>query len=145
MSESIFARGLWQHALRIGLLMGGLSLGVQAAALDLGWHWQTMVFSTLAFLQLGHALAVRSERESFFRLGWRTNVPLAAAVLGTVAIQLLIIYLPLLQPIFETEALSPVELGVMLAVSTLVFVAVEVEKWVGRRRGRSLQSNLTAA
>src|SRR3990172_8260537 len=145
MSESIFARGLWQHALWVGLLMGGVSLGIQALALDLGWHWQTMVFSTLAFLQLGHALAVRSERESFFRLGWRTNVPLAVAVLGTVAIQLLIIYLPPLQPIFETEALSPVELGVMLAVSTLAFVAVEVEKWVGRRRGRPPQSNLTAA
>ncbi len=134
MSESIFARGLWQHALWVGLLMGGVSLGIQAVALDLGWHWQTMVFSTLAFLQLGHALAVRSERESFFRLGWRTNVPLTGAVAATVAIQLAIIYLPPLQPIFETEALSPIELGVMLAASTLVFIAVELEKWLGRRR-----------
>ncbi len=135
MSESIFARGLWQHALWVGLLMGGVCLAMQAAAINVGWHWQTMVFSTLAFLQLGHALAVRSERESFFRLGWRTNRPLLIAVAATVAIQLAIIYLPPLQPIFETEALSPVELGVMLAASTLVFLAVEVEKWVGRRRG----------
>ncbi len=134
MSESIFARGLWQHALWVGLLMGGVVLAIQAAALDLGWHWQTMVFSTLAFLQLGHALAVRSERESFFRLGWRTNRPLAVAVAATVAIQLAIIYLPPLQPIFETEALSPVELGVMLAASTVAFIGVEIEKWVGRRR-----------
>ncbi len=138
MSESIFARGLWQHALRIGLLMGGVSLGIQAVALDLGWHWQTMVFSTLAFLQLGHALAVRSEHESFFRLGWRTNMPLTGAVAATVAIQLAIIYLPPLQPIFETEALSPIELGVMLAASTLVFIAVELEKWLGRRRSGRL-------
>jgi len=134
MSESIFARGLWQHALWVGLLMGGVSLGIQAAALDLGWHWQTMVFSTLALLQLGHALAVRSERESFFRLGWRTNVPLAAAVAATVATQFAIIYLPPLQPIFETEALPPVELAVMLAASTLAFLGVEIEKWMIRRR-----------
>src|SRR3989304_9334951 len=99
--------------------------------------------SPWGFAQRGPALAVRSERESFFRLGWRTNVPLAAAVLGTVAIQLLIIYLPPLQPIFETEALSPVELGVMLAVSTLAFVAVEVEKGGGRGRGRSRRANPT--
>ena len=143
-SESIFARGLWQHALWVGLLMGGVSLGIQAAALDLGWHWQTMVFSTLAFLQLGHALAVRSERESFFRLGWRTNVPLAAAVAATVVIQLLIIYLPPLQPIFETEALSPVELAVMLAASTLAFIGVEVEKWLGRRRAGRLTGRAPA-
>lgn len=136
-SESIFGRGLWQHALWVGLLMGGVSLSIQAAALDLGWHWQTMVFSTLALLQLGHALAVRSEHESLFRLGWRTNLPLSAAVVATVAIQLAIIYLPALQSIFETEALPPFELGVLLAASTLAFIAVELEKWLGRRRARS--------
>ena len=115
-SESIFARGLWQHALWVGLLMGGVTLAIQAFSIDLGWHWQTMVFTTLAFLQLGHALAVRSERESFFRLGWRTNKPLIVAVAAIVAVQLAIIYLPALQAIFETEALSPIELGVMLAL-----------------------------
>ena len=136
MSESIFARGLWQHALWVGLLMGGVTLAVQALAIDRDWPWQTMVFSVLAFLQLGHALAVRSERQSFFRLGWRTNTPLAAAVAGTVAIQLAIIYLPLLQPIFVTQALSAVELAVVAVASTLAFAAVEVEKWVLRRRDR---------
>ena len=136
MSESIFARGLWQHALWVGLLMGGVTLAVQALAIGRDWPWQTMVFSVLAFLQLGHALAVRSERQSFFRLGWRTNTPLAAAVAGTVAIQLAIIYLPLLQPVFATQALSPVELAVVLVASTLAFVGVELEKWVLRRRDR---------
>ena len=133
-SESIFARGLWQHALWVGLLMGGVTLAIQAFSIDLGWHWQTMVFTTLAFLQLGHALAVRSERESFFRLGWRTNKPLIVAVAAIVAVQLAIIYLPAFQAVFETEALSPIELGVMLAASPAAFIAVEIEKWVIRRR-----------
>ncbi len=136
MTESIFARGLWQHALWVGLLMGGVCLAMQAMAINLDWHWQTIVFSTLAFLQLGHALAVRSETESFFTLGWRTNLPLARAVMATVAVQLAIIYLPPLQRIFETEALAPIELAVMLAASTLVFVAVELEKWTVRWRAR---------
>ncbi|MCJ7710255.1 MAG: HAD-IC family P-type ATPase, partial [Chloroflexi bacterium] len=136
MSESIFARGLWQHALWVGLLMGGVCLGMQAAAIEMGGHWQTMVFSTLAFLQLGLALAVRSETVSFFTLGWRTNLPLARAVIATVAIQLAIIYVPLLQPIFETEALAPAELVAMLGASSIGFVAVEIHKWVIRRRAR---------
>ncbi len=133
-SESIFARGLWQHALWVGLLMGGVTLAIQAFSINVGWHWQTMVFTTLAFLQLGHALAVRSERESFFRLGGRRNKPLILAVAAIVGVQLAIIYLPPLQAIFETEALSAVELGVMLAASTLGFIGVEIEKWLGRRR-----------
>jgi Ca2+-transporting ATPase len=132
--ESIFGRGLWQHALWVGLLMGGVALLLQTAAIRLGWHWQTMVFSAIAFLQLGNALAVRSEHESFFRLGWRTNVPLTVTVVLTLLIQLAIIYLAPLQGIFETQALSPVELGVLLVASTAVFVAAELEKWLIRRR-----------
>jgi Ca2+-transporting ATPase len=132
--ESIFGRGLWQHALWVGLLMGGVALVTQAVALGLGWHWQTMVFSAIAFLQLGNALAVRSEHESFFRLGWRTNLPLTATVALTLFIQLAIIYVGPLQAVFETQALSPVELGVLLVASTAVFVAAELEKWLIRRR-----------
>jgi P-type Ca2+ transporter type 2C len=64
-TESIFARGLWQHALWVGLLMAVVCLVLFVAARAQGWPWQTMVFTTLALLQLGHALAVRSDRESF--------------------------------------------------------------------------------
>jgi P-type Ca2+ transporter type 2C len=142
-SESILGRGLWQHAVWVGLLMGAVTLAVQASALAFDWHWQTMAFSALVFLQLGNALAVRSERRSFFRLGWRSNVALTSAVLATIAIQLAIIYVPALQPIFETQQLSPLELAVVLASSTLVFVAVELEKrW---RRHRSAQGHRRVA
>ena len=133
-SETILGRGLLQSALWIGLLMGAVTLGVQATALALGWHWQTMAFTALVFLQLGNALAVRSERRSFVELGWRSNVALTLAVTSTVAIQLAIVYVPALQDIFGTQQLSPIELGVVLAFSSVVFVAVELEKWVHRGR-----------
>jgi Ca2+-transporting ATPase len=137
MSESIFAHGLWVDAIWVGLLMGAVCLGMQACAIGNGWHWQTMVFSTLALLQLGNALAVRSETSSFFSQGWRTNKPLSYAVIATVIIQLAVIYLPPLQSIFETQALDPLELGIMLAASTLVFIGVEIEKLVLRTRRRA--------
>ncbi len=133
-TESIFGRGLWQHAVWVGLFMAAVTLAVQAFAIDQGWPWQTMVFTTLALLQLGNALAVRSETESFFRLGLRSNLPLTIAVTATLAIQLALVYAPVLQPIFETVALAPMELAVVLVASTMGFVAVELDKWVGRRR-----------
>ena len=133
--ESILGRGLWQHALWVGLLMSAIVLGIQALAINAGWHWQTMVFTTLSLLQLGHALAVRSERTSTFALGLRSNLPLALAVGGTLLVQLALIYLPALQPIFVTEALGPHELVVVLIASTAAFVAVELEKAFFRRRG----------
>ncbi len=132
-SESLFARGLWQHTIWVGLLMASVALAVQAYAVGQDWPWQTMVFATLALLQLGHALAIRSETESFFRLGLRSNLPLTIAVAATFVVQMALIFVPALQPVFGTVALTLPQLAMVLVASTLGFAAVEVEKWIGRR------------
>ncbi len=134
-SEPILAPGLWQEALLVGLFMAGVTLGVQALAIDRGWPWQTMVFTTLALLQLGNALAVRSETRSFFQLGLRSNLPLTLTVAGTVLVQLALLYVPVLRPIFDTAALDGGQLALVLTASTLGFAAVEVHKSIARRRG----------
>jgi P-type Ca2+ transporter type 2C len=133
--ESLFAHGMWQHILFVGLLIGALCLLMQAWALSTGHaHWQTMVFTVLTLSQMAHVLAIRSESESLLRLGLRSNLPLLGAVLLTFALQLATIYVPALNPIFKTEPLSLAELALCIGVSAIVFVAVEIEKWWRRRR-----------
>jgi len=132
--ESIFAHGMWQHMVWVGLLMGGVSLVTQAWAYYTGSaHWQTMVFTVLCLSQMGHVLAIRSERESLFSVGIFSNPWLLGAVALTFALQMSTVYVPLLQPIFKTEALSAGELALCIALSSVVFFAVEVEKWLVRR------------
>ncbi len=132
--ESIFAHGMWQHMIWVGLLMGAVSLLTQAWAIHTGHgHWQTMVFMVLTLSQLGHVLAIRSECESLFTQGVLSNRPLVGAVLLTFGLQLATIYLPWLNPIFKTEPLDASELAFCLAMSSVVFVAVEVEKTLIRR------------
>jgi Ca2+-transporting ATPase len=132
--ESIFSGGLVGHILWVGLLMGGVALATQAWARHTGTaHWQTMVFTVLCLSQMGHVLAIRSERESLFSQGLFSNKPLVGAFLLTFALQMATIYLPFLQPIFKTEALTLGELALTLALSSLVFFAVEIEKWLKRR------------
>ena len=132
--ESIFAQGLGVHAVWVGLLMAGVVLSLQAWAIHIGdSHWQTMVFATLCFLQLGHVMAIRSERESLFTQGVLSNKTLLAAVLGTIVLQLATIYVPSLNPVFKTQALTPFELALVLGLSTLVFIAVEIEKYLKRK------------
>ncbi len=105
--ESLFAHGMWQHILGVGLLIGGLCLAVQAWALHTGHaHWQTMVFTVLTLAQMAHVIAIRSESEPIWRLGLWSNRPLLGAVLLTFALQLATIYVPWLNPIFRTEPLS---------------------------------------
>ncbi|MDD5333024.1 MAG: cation-translocating P-type ATPase [Rhodoferax sp.] len=134
--ESLFARGLWQHILWVGLLIGGLCLALQAWAMSSGHaHWQTMVFTVLTLSQMAHVLAIRSETQSLFRIGLASNRPLLGAVLLTVALQLATIYVPPLNPIFKTQPLSLLELLLCLGASAVVLVAVEIEKlWLRRRQ-----------
>ena len=133
-SESIFAHGVWQHVLLVGLLMAAipLTLGVWGEAT--GRPWQTMVFTSLACLQLGHTMAVRSETESLFTQGVRSNPVLLAAVGATLLVQIGVMYWPVTQDLLHITALAPIDLAVVLVVSTGVFWAVEIEKLV-RRRG----------
>ncbi len=135
-AESILGAGLWQHALWVGTLMAAVVIPLQAAARAADWPWQTMVFTTLAFLQLGHALAVRSEHDSIFRLGLRTNTWLAAAIAGSVIAQLAAVYLPSLQGVFDTDALSAAQLAVVALLAPAVLIAVEIEKAIHRRSTR---------
>jgi P-type Ca2+ transporter type 2C len=132
--ESIFAHGMWQHILWVGFTMGAVCLLLLAWAHDTGsTRWQTMVFTVLCLSQLGHVLAIRSERESIFSLGFSSNPLLLAAVVFTLLLQLATIYVPALNPIFKTEPLEAGELVLCLALSSVVFFAVEVEKWLARR------------
>ncbi len=132
--ESIFAQGMWQDIVWVGLLMGGVSLATEAWAYHTGHaHWQTMVFTVLTLSQMGNVLAIRSERESFFTLGAFTNRPLLGAVLLTFALQMATVYVPVLNPIFKTEPLDPEELLVSLVLSCVVFISVECQKWCIRR------------
>jgi Ca2+-transporting ATPase len=128
-TESIFAQGIWQHILGVGLLLSGLCLGIQAWAISTGHaHWQTMVFTVLTLGQMAHVMAIRSETEPLWRLGLGTNKPLLGAVLLTCALQMATIYIPFLNPIFKTERLSLAELALCLAAASVVWIVVELEK-----------------
>lgn len=114
--------------------MGAVCLFVQAWAIHSGSsHWQTMVFTVLTLSQMGHVLAIRSERQSLFSQGLFSNLYLLAAVTLTFLLQLATIYVPALNEIFHTQPLSPSELVICLALSSVVFFCVEIEKWLIRR------------
>ena len=136
--ENFFGRGMGRHILWVGLLMGLISLGLGFEE----WReenprWQTLVFTTLTFSQMAHVLAIRSERDSLFTIGLFSNKLLLGAVILTVGFQFLIIYVPLLQIFFHTQALAGSELILSVGLSSLIFLAVETEKWAARRRERN--------
>jgi Ca2+-transporting ATPase len=138
-SESIFAHGLGAHVVWVGALMAGLTLLTQFAAIRAGLPgWQTIVLCVMAFSQLAHALAIRSERESLFKQGLFSNTPLLGAVSLTVLLQLIILYVPAFNHLFGTQPLEWRHLGWTLLPALIVFAAVEAEKLVRRTRSVGL-------
>jgi Ca2+-transporting ATPase len=133
--ESIFSRGMGSHILWVGPLMGVVSLLIGLWGYRTGNpYWQTMVFTTLTLSQMGHALSIRSNRDSLFRIGLFSNKSMLGAVLLTFVLQMLITYIPFGQNLFGIQALPLPYLVVSLILSTVVFWAVEVEKWLKRRK-----------
>jgi Ca2+-transporting ATPase len=133
--ESIFSDGVGIHILWVGLLMGAICIGTQGWAIHLGNEkWMTMVFTVLSISQMGHAMAVRSDWKSLFSQGVFGNKPLVGAVMLTLGLQMAVIYVPFLQDIFRTEALTIMELLICIGLSSIVFWAVEAEKWIKRRK-----------
>ena len=130
------ARGTGIYIIWVGLLLGALCLATEYVGDHFGWNddrtWQTMVFTVLSLAQMGNALAVRSDDQSLFTLGIGSNRALLLAVLLTTALQFAVIYTPFLQRIFDTTALTFWQMLASLALSAVLFVAVEIVKLIRR-------------
>lgn len=133
--HNVFSEGRGLHIIWVGMLMAGIALSLQGWAIKNGLHWQTIVFNVLCLCQLGHVLAIRSERESLFSQGIFSNKPLLGAVVIGCLLQFAVTYIPFLQSVFKTQALTLNEFILVGAASSIVFFAVEIEKFIARKRG----------
>jgi Ca2+-transporting ATPase len=105
--EGVFSRGAGWQTTWVGILIGALSLGIGSwYYFDSRPEWQTMIFSSLAFAQVGQALASRSNRESLFTLGLVSNPLLLGMAMLVTLLQLAVIYIPPVAAFFSVTPLS---------------------------------------
>jgi len=99
-------------------------------------HAQTVAFATLSIGELFRAYTSRSETYSIFKMGIFSNKYMQYAVLSSLVVLLAIIYVPFLDPIFNTTFLTFKDWIFMLPLILLPSTAAEITKWV-MRRGKS--------
>ncbi|GAB4413076.1 MAG: calcium-transporting P-type ATPase, PMR1-type [Anaerolineales bacterium] len=103
-------------------------------------HAQTMAFATLSISELLRAYTSRSERHPLISIGIWSNRFMQWAVLTSLAIILAIIYVPFLDPIFNTAFLTLREWEVILPLVFVPAIVAELTKWVWRRADRRRKS-----
>ena len=136
-NESLFAAGIGFHIAWVGILMAGVVLGLQGWAIHYGHEaWQTMVFASLSFAQLGHIMAIKSETQPMLGKDILTNKPLLMIVFFTFLLQIAVIYLPFANNLLNTQPLTLQELLICIASSLVVMTGVEIEKRVRRIRNK---------
>ena len=126
-AQGIFGGGMIRWVLMGSMLMTALVLLVMGTGVDLA-HQRTIAFTALAFAQLANCVALRSERRLVVRIGVLTNPAMAVAIFVSVVAQLLVVYVPTLQKLFHTVALSASELWLCVGVALLVGLMVEAGK-----------------
>ena len=94
----------------------------------------TMAFITLSMSELLRAFTARSERYPITKLGFFKNKTMNWAVLISTALLLMTLYVPFLQPVFETVPLAWVHWQYVLPLLMVPALAAEATKWFIRRR-----------
>jgi Ca2+-transporting ATPase len=134
--SGIFSGGMGWHVVWAGLYTGIVGLGVGFVYIQSGLEqWQTMIFTTVAFLQIFHALAIRSNTESLFSIGLFSNRLMTGIVALVVSLQLLALYTPL-NIFLGLQPLSLIDLLISIGLGATLLVAVEFEKFLLRRKAQ---------
>ncbi|NLF79123.1 MAG: cation-translocating P-type ATPase [Chloroflexi bacterium] len=132
----LLGRDVAVQVIWVGILIGVIALAVGYLFYDPenpeDNTWQTMIFTTLAFAQIGQGFASRSNRSSVFSIGLFSNPLMIQMVLLTFGLQLAAVYAPFLEDFFEVSALSLAELAVCLALGSIPFIALEIQKQLTR-------------
>ena len=88
----------------------------------------TMAFVTISFSELLRAFTARSERYPLIKIGPFSNRLMNYAVLTSLALLLVVVYIPFLQPIFNTTALVWEQWQYILPLIFIPAVAAEMSK-----------------
>ena len=133
-SDGLWAGGLGQRTAWVGTLIGvaTLAVGFGYYALDLE-QWQTMMFTALAFMQVGQAFATRSSTESLRTIGLGTNRLMLGIAAGVIALQLAAIYTPLSE-FLDLDTLSALDIAICALLGVGLLGVIETVKLIIRRR-----------
>ncbi len=130
---SIIYQGIIEGLLTLLAFYLGANVGIGAS----DQAGITMAFAVLGLIQLFHAFNTRSVHESLLKIGVLTNPYVAGAAAIAAILQLSVIVLPVLNPIFKVVQLNGFQWLWTIGISFSIIPIVEIVKGVQRGGERS--------
>lgn len=110
-------------AVTLGAFIIGLNAYPDSPAIS-----RTMAFLTLSFSELLRASTARSERHPLYKIGFFSNRWMIYAELSSLALLMAVIYIPFLQPVFNTTPLGWEQWKIVLPLLLAPSIAAELSK-----------------
>jgi Ca2+-transporting ATPase len=135
--EGLMSKLLIQRTFLVGVIISFGVIGNYILALRSGDSLEqarTVAVTTMVFFQFFQAWNARSETKSIFRISPMSNPFLFYGMLASIFAHLTVIYVPAFQWIFRTVPLAMIEWGEILLASVTIIVAVEIDKWIRRKK-----------
>jgi Ca2+-transporting ATPase len=137
--ESVFTREVKIYLTVVPILMTTLLL--------IGYYWyqpwlsehnlyeaRTQLFTAMILMELANAISARSLKHTVFKVGLFKNKFLWIAVLSSFALQLLVLYTPPLQALFDVRTPELIDWATAILFTLIVFGSLEIGKYVSSKR-----------
>jgi Ca2+-transporting ATPase len=95
---------------------------------------RTQLLTAMIVMELFIALSMRSLKYPVFKVGLFKNKYLWYAILGSFALQIVILYVPGIQTIFDVHMPELIDWGIAALFGTIVFSTLEIGKWITSRK-----------
>jgi len=136
-NESIFTRDVKIYLFAVPVLMTVLLLGAYFYTLETHGlvEARTQLFTALVLMELANAVNARSLKYTVFKVGLFKNKFLWFAILSSLGLQLMVLYIPAFHGIFEVTYPNIFDWTVAVAFTLIVFFSIEIGKYATSRIG----------
>lgn len=134
--ESLFSKTIVSESFVMGGFIGLVVFGswmilTQTLKLDLTVA-RSLVMTLMVLLQNVHAFNCRSEKQSLFKINFKSNWFFLVSVLGSIGLQILFMEVPALSQLLELTTVPYDILLILVAVSLTAFAVGEIYKLIVR-------------
>jgi Ca2+-transporting ATPase len=134
-NESVFTRDVKVYLIAVPILMTVLLLGGYFYTLEIYGlvEARTQLFTALVLMELINAVNARSLKYTVFKVGVFKNKFLWVAILSSLGLQLMVLYIPALHGVFNVTYPQLFDWAIAVSFTSIVFFSIEVGKYIASR------------